>query len=193
VCDWGSAVGAVVTIGKFAVGQFAANSEIEAVDAGLEAKHNELELQKTEAQRLGGERAARIQGQAAQLEGQQRVAFASSGVALEGTAIDVMAASRLGAQFDADLARNNATREALGYKRQQGQVWLQHRAMMATGNASTAAAFAGAVGTAGAYGVQGAINYDANYGGGSGGSSTPEGQAADAAWNNYSSRPRVSR
>lgn len=66
----------------------------------------------------GNREAALVRLQGSRLAGQQRVAYAASGVdATSGTPVDVMADSRLVSEMDAQQLQNNAAREAWGFRR----------------------------------------------------------------------------
>ena len=77
-------------------------------------------LQEVDALQQGASQAGRVQLQAGQLEGQQRVAYALSGVdASSGSAAATINSSRLFSELDAATARNNAMRAAMGHRRAQ--------------------------------------------------------------------------
>ena len=76
------------------------------------------EAQAADALTRGASQAGRVRLQAGQLEGQQRVAYALSGVdASSGSAASTINSSRLFSELDAATVQNNAAREALGYRR----------------------------------------------------------------------------
>lgn len=75
-------------------------------------------LQEVDALSQGAQQIGAIRTQASLLEGQQRVAYAMSGIdASSGSAAANIGSSRLFAELDAATARNNAAREALGHRR----------------------------------------------------------------------------
>ncbi len=76
--------------------------------------------------RIGGVEAGRVRTQASQVVGEQRAAYASSGVDVDsGTAMDVQIAARMIGELDANTIRNNAAREAWGIKTQGRQMRKQ--------------------------------------------------------------------
>ena len=83
-------------------------------------------MQEVDALQRGEAQAGRVRLQAGQLEGQQRVAYALSGVdASSGSAASTINSSRLFSELDAAMLRNNAAREALGHKRAQDVLALK--------------------------------------------------------------------
>jgi hypothetical protein len=73
-------------------------------------------LQATDARVRGARDAGLLRMRGSRLEGQQRLAYAMGNVdANSGTAAQTISSSRLYSELDADTARNNARREALGH------------------------------------------------------------------------------
>lgn len=100
-----------------------------------------------DAVRRGNTEAGQTRAQGSKLIGQQKVAFANSGVdATVGTPADVMADTRVMSELDAKTQENNALREALGFKR-YGTKYQQQAALDATRSANrTAGSVLGGVG-----------------------------------------------
>ena len=76
-----------------------------------------LDAQASDALARGEKKAGQVQLQASQLTGAQRAAMASSGIDIQqsGTALDVLASSQAVAQYEQEMVRANAGREAWGY------------------------------------------------------------------------------
>lgn len=72
----------------------------------------------TDAEVRGGKEAGQTRSAASQLIAQQKVAYANSGIdPTVGTAADVMADTRAMSELDAQTLKNNAAREAWGFRR----------------------------------------------------------------------------
>lgn len=90
------------------------------------------------------DRGAQAAGQArmagSQLIAKQKVGYAAAGVDVQsGSALDAMADARMLSELDAQKLRNNAAREALGYKMKAYQYGMQRKLdMKRTENALTA-------------------------------------------------------
>lgn len=79
-----------------------------------------------DALQRGSMAAAQLRMRGNQLAGQQKAAYAASGVdSSSGSAADTLASTRAMAELDAQTAKNNAAREALGYKQRAFQYGLQ--------------------------------------------------------------------
>jgi hypothetical protein len=81
------------------------------------------QLQEVDAYSRGAREVGQLRMRASQLEGSQRIGFAMGNVdATSGTAAGTISSSRLFSEVDAETARNNARREALGHKTAQLQL-----------------------------------------------------------------------
>lgn len=94
------------------------NSELKAKQAEL-ADNQKLALTAAaDAEARGGADAAKARTQGSKLIEEQKVAYANSGVdPTTGTAANVMADTRAMSELDAQTLKNNAAREAWGFKR----------------------------------------------------------------------------
>lgn len=105
------------------IGRWAAEDAAYAQTASLQSEEFRraraaAEAQAADALQRGATQAGAIRTQASLLEGQQRVAYAMSGIdASSGSAAANIGSSRLIAELDAATAKNNAAREALGHRR----------------------------------------------------------------------------
>lgn len=83
------------------------------------AKKQEAEMAARDAMARGVQEAGRARTATSQLIGEQRVAYAASGVdPTQGTAAKTQADTRMVGELEALLVENNATREAWGLRRQ---------------------------------------------------------------------------
>jgi hypothetical protein len=111
---WGAAIGAGVggVAGGFLTPDDSALAkEIAKRNAVIFNQAGEASLAKGEAE------AARVQGQAVRMMARAKVAMISKGVAGEGVG-DVLKGMAINAETDAETVRNNAAREAWGYRNQ---------------------------------------------------------------------------
>jgi len=135
-----SAIGtATQAYGQWQQGQDArATSDANAALAGTLAR---------DARMRGEEVVQDIRREGRSAEEAQRTAWGTSGLALEGTPLEVMGESRYMAELDATRARRNAAREAWGYE-------VQAQQMRRAGSSAELAGALGALGT----GLQGATS-----------------------------------
>jgi hypothetical protein len=111
---WGTLIGAgvgAVAGGFLTPDDSALAKEIAKRNATIYNQAGEASLAKGEAE------AARVQGQAVRMMARAKVAMISKGVAGEGVG-DVLKGMALNAETDAETVRNNAAREAWGYRNQ---------------------------------------------------------------------------
>ena len=110
------------------------------------------EYQAEDAIRRGDYEASRVLADARRLAGQQRVGFAASGVKVDsGSAAQVVEDTATLGALDATMMKNNALREAFGYKTKAIDSRMAARLSRLTGNlqagASVAAGIAGGIDT----------------------------------------------
>lgn len=75
------------------------------------------EAQATDAQQRGGREAGLLRMRASRLTGAQKAAYANSGVDVSsGSPLEAMADTRMMSELDVLTARNNAARQAWGYR-----------------------------------------------------------------------------
>jgi hypothetical protein len=142
-----------------------AQSKEAAYNAKLaEQNQQRVELAAADARDRGEREVGLRQLQAGQLRGKQRLALAASGVDIQsGTALDVMEDSAASAAVDSATLRNNAAREAYGYKTQALQIGEQAKLdALKSSNQQTATLLGGVTGAA----TQGLKAYGAGKGAG---------------------------
>lgn len=111
---WGQLVGAGMdTAGKLAQGK---------QDAATGETNRRLsEAQASDALLRGTIEESRYRRQIAQVAGQQKADFGARNVAVSGTALDILADTAQVGEEDALTIRNNAAREAWGYRNQASE------------------------------------------------------------------------
>lgn len=119
-------------------------------DAAREAALENARLARlaaADAVRRGEQQAGLVRRDASRVIGQQRVAYAASGVDVGvGSPVNVAGDTRMIAEMDAEVIRNNAAREAWGYRRQGAQFSQQASAANAAGQYAIASTVLGTVG-----------------------------------------------
>jgi hypothetical protein len=122
-------------------------AETEADNAAMELASREWQraMRTVEAQRVdalvqGGQQAGQLRTRTSQIQGQQRLAFASSNVdASSGTAAQTQDSTGFYGELDAQTAKNNARRVALGHSRVEQQLLEEAKqAQLARKNRDTA-------------------------------------------------------
>lgn len=105
-----------------------------------------------DALQRGATQVGQIRTRGTQVQAQQHLAYANSGIdAQSGTPVDVMASTRMMSELDAATARNNAARAAWGY-RTQGVQYAQQAALdQQNGNLRAAGTLLGGLGQAASY------------------------------------------
>lgn len=94
----------------------------------------------------------KLQGGA--LEAHQRQQFAASGVDVQsGSAVDVVSGTAMMTELEAQIAKNNAGREAWGYRTQAGQFRTQAKNARDSGDVQAIGSILGGIGGAAAYGA----------------------------------------
>lgn len=96
----------------------------EAEEKRVDSRYNEKQLRQASADSIlrGQYQGFTRRLQASQLEGQQRLAYANSGISLSSkSAQATMASSQIMSELDALTIENNAAREALGFRKQAEQ------------------------------------------------------------------------
>lgn len=100
--------------------------------------------QAEEAERVGEENAQAIRRRASQLTGQQRAAFSARGIDIsEGTPADIIDQTDFFGQADAITARNNARKQAWGYRAQGANFAGQGAAATSSGYLSATGSLLG--------------------------------------------------
>lgn len=98
--------------------------------------------------------AGRIRLEGGRLQAKQRAQYASSGVDVQaGSAVDVVADTSALSGLDAEIAQNNAMREAWGLRKQAGQFRKQAKLARDSGDSSAVASILGGIGGAASYGA----------------------------------------
>lgn len=113
-----------IAIGTSAIGSIlGASNDIQQgqAQAGQDRSNAALAgYQAFDALNRGSRTVGQIRTRGSQIIGQQKVGYAASGIDTQsGTALDTMADSRMMSELDAATVRNNAARQAWGYRVQQ--------------------------------------------------------------------------
>lgn len=88
----------------------------------LEGNAALAEAARTDALARGGQKAGALRMRGTQTEASQTADYAASGVSVQsGSAVDVGSSTEAVSELDAQLAKNNAMREAFGYESQAKQ------------------------------------------------------------------------
>lgn len=132
-----------------------------------------LDMQASDAIRRGDKDAAMLKTGAKKMIGSQRAAFAADGVALDsGSALDVQMDTAGSAEVDALQIRNNAWREANGYKIASNDATFRGKfAAIAGDNSARTSLLTGGMSALG-YGVKAGYEGSSYFGGGSKSKST---------------------
>ncbi|OZI23752.1 hypothetical protein CAL26_09995 [Bordetella genomosp. 9] len=127
-----AAAGAVVSA-KGAADQAQAQKDALGYQAQVSANNAQYaEWQAEDAEQQGVDAEAKSRQQTAQLKGTQRAALAANGVSLGGgSALDILAGTDYMGEQDALTIRDNAARQAWGY-RTQGQNYVDNSGLLAT-------------------------------------------------------------
>jgi nanoRNase/pAp phosphatase (c-di-AMP/oligoRNAs hydrolase) len=116
-----------------------AQASFEATQSDINARFSMM--QADDAMKRGDEEAAKYARQAAQVKGSQRVALAAQGIALDdGTALELQEQTAEAAAQDLLTIKNNAWREAWGFRTQASNFQGQARMTRLTGDAKANAA-----------------------------------------------------
>lgn len=111
---WGQLIGAGIdTAGKIGQGKQDA--------ATAETNRRLSEAQANDALLRGTTEETRYRRQIAQIAGQQKAEFGARNVAVDGTALDILSDTAQIGEEDALTIRNNAAREAWGYRNQANE------------------------------------------------------------------------
>jgi len=87
--------------------------------ATMESNAVLAEAAKTDALARGGQAAGQVRTRGTQTEASQTADYSASGVSVKsGSAVDVGSSTEAVSELDAELAKNNARREAFGYESQ---------------------------------------------------------------------------
>lgn len=98
------------------------------------------EMNAADSLEQGGVQAGRLRQRGSQVLAQQQVAWANNGIeATVGTPADLASATALAAELDAQTAKNNARREALGHRRAADADRLKWKQMVDQESADTTA------------------------------------------------------
>jgi hypothetical protein len=119
-------------------------------DAALaEQNARMIDLQAADVMWRGAQDAGRIRAEGAKIEGSQKVAVAANGVdSTSGSAANMFIASQQNAAADAEQAKNNAAREAWGYKVEAYNQRARGKAAKQAGNLGAAGSLISGAGQA---------------------------------------------
>jgi hypothetical protein len=118
MCEMNTALAALTLAGGVMKG-VAAQQAAGANAATLESNAALAEAARADSLARGGQEAGRIRTRGTQTEASQTADYSASGVSVKsGSAVDVGASTEAVSELDAELAKNNAMREAFGYESQ---------------------------------------------------------------------------
>lgn len=137
-----------------------------AFQAQVQEMNNRLtEYKVQETVKAGESQALKILGLGKKVKGQQRVSFAAQGLDVDfGVARDIQAETEEVANIDATTIRNNAWRQAWGYRMENARMNLQGAMNLSASRMQETATLLGGQNTALAYGLQGVGSLYDQYG-----------------------------